>query len=97
MTKHKDLRQVPIQPKRCRSCPFGGEQPIDLSPESLAEYTRKVVNLESQHICHSARRTVLCRGGRELMLSVMTARGWISAPTNEAYDKALNRALEKKP
>lgn len=97
MTKHTDLRETPIQSRRCYSYPFGGEKPIDLSPESLAKYTEAIVNLQSQHICHSARRTVLCRGGRELMLSVMTAKGWISAPTDEAYDKALNRALEQKP
>lgn len=89
-----DLSQMPLQPNPCRTCPFEGEEPIDLEPEDRAKYIAKIVNLESQHLCHSAQKNkMLCRGGRNIMLRVMCGYGLITEPTDAAFEIARIESL----
>lgn len=90
-----DLSQMPVQTHPCKTCPFEGEEPIALSPESYAKYVSKIVNLESQHLCHSAKNKKLCWGGRNLLLRVMCAYGFILEPTDAAFEIATIAALGK--
>lgn len=89
------LSQMPIQPNPCRTCPFEGEEPIDLEPEDHAKYVAKIVNLESQHLCHSANNKMVCRGGRNLLLRVMCSYGLITKPTDAAFEIARLKALNE--
>jgi hypothetical protein len=91
----RDLSQMLVQPTPCRTCPFEGTQPIMLSQERQAEITANVVNLRSQHLCHSANNKKICRGGRNLMLRVMCIQGFITEPTDEAYDTVRKEILGK--
>lgn len=84
---------MPVQPKPCRTCPFEGAEPIALGKESHAKYAAKIVNLESQHLCHSAKNKMLCRGGRNLLLRVMCGHGLIAEPTDAAFEKARKEVL----
>lgn len=90
----KDLSKMPVQPTPCRSCPFEGEEPIDLEPEDRARYIAKIINLKSQHLCHSAQNNkMLCRGGRNIMLRVMCGYGLIAEPTDAAYEEAISEMI----
>lgn len=88
-----DLSKMPVQNNPCHTCPFEGREPIELEPERYAEYAAKIVNLESQHLCHSARDKKLCRGGRNIMLRVLCMRGLITQPTDAAFEAARTEAL----
>lgn len=63
--------------------------------ESYAKYVAKIVNLESQHLCHSAKNKMLCRGGRNLLLRVLCLYGLIFEPTDEAFETARIKALDE--
>jgi hypothetical protein len=93
--RNLDLSQMPVQTTPCKSCPFTENSPIYLSPESYAQYVEAIVTLESQHLCHSAKNKMLCRGGRSLMLQIMFRQGFISEPTDEAFTQASNHNLQQ--
>ena len=86
-----DLSQMPVQDSPCKTCPFEGEN--YLSAESYSGYVEKILNLESQHLCHSANNKKLCRGGRNIMLRVLCSKGWISEPTDAAFNAARKEVL----
>ena len=87
------MRQVPVQRKPCETCPFGGPNPIQLSPKSYERYIMNLVKGIGQHLCHSVGNTHVCRGGRDIQLKALYARGFISEPTDEAFLEAMNRYL----
>ncbi|MBW4514540.1 MAG: hypothetical protein KME11_04885 [Timaviella obliquedivisa GSE-PSE-MK23-08B] len=60
------------------------------------QYVKSIVNLQSQHLCHSVENKMICRGGRDLMLRVMFVQRLIEAPTDEAFDTARKEHLEQK-
>lgn len=93
---NEDLSQMPIQVHPCTTCPFEGKKPIALNPKEYVEYLSKIVNLESQHFCHSAFNKMLCRGGRNILLRVLCAQGFIAEPTDAAFELASVEALGKK-
>lgn len=77
----------------CKTCPFAGKDPVELHPDSLANYTENLIYLQSQHLCHTADNKKICRGGRQLQLRVMFLMKLIPAPTDEALDKEMKRVL----
>lgn len=83
-----DLSQMLVQTHPCETCPFEGSEPIALEPEDYAKYVSKIANLESQHLCHSAKNKMLCRGGRNLLLRVLCSYGLIHEPTDAAFEVA---------
>ena len=89
----QNLSTMPVQPKPCHTCPFAGNAPVNLRQNSYADYVAKVVTLESQHLCHSAHHQMLCRGGRDLLLRVLYIQGFITEPTDTAYDTARKEVL----
>ena len=91
---NKDLAKMPVQIHPCRTCPFEGKEPLALEPEDYAKVLGAIVNLESQHLCHSAENKMLCRGGRNILLRVLCGYGFISEPTDTAFEAARNKALE---
>ncbi|MCT7965115.1 hypothetical protein NG799_02050 [Laspinema sp. D1] len=92
--KHfKDLRQVPVQDKPCRTCPFAGQNPIPLEPERYAQYLMPLVKGSSQHLCHSANDKKVCRGGRDIQLRMFYCKGVITAPTDEAFNETITQQL----
>lgn len=85
-----------MQQHKCRTCPFGGEEAIALPPERYAEIMRYLVNLESSHLCHSSNNTLICRGGREIQLRVLTALKLLKEPTDEEFDRVSREVLGEK-
>lgn len=90
----KDLKSHPVQPKACKTCPFEGETPIRLEPERFAEYYQKLIQFESQHLCHSVDNKAICRGGRNLQLKLLHRLGLIKSQTDEAFNEAMDEALK---
>jgi len=85
--------QTPIQKVPCKTCPFAGSNPIALEPDSLTDYYRNVIELQGSHICHSARNTTICRGGRNLTLKVLTAKGLLAEPTDKEFESVSLKLL----
>lgn len=90
-----DMRDYPVQQQPCRTCPFEGEDALELSPESYAGYIQNLMG-QGQHICHSSNRTRVCRGGRNIQLRWLCGTGQLSEPTDEAFNKAVDDAMNKR-
>ena len=82
-----------VQENPCITCPFAGTAPIQLDESSYQAYLEKLLNFESQHLCHSAGNQKICRGGRDLQLRILCLRGLIPSPTDEAFCQATKEAL----
>ena len=90
----KDLITYPVQKKPCRSCPFAGKEPVRLSNDRYREIFTNLVNSQ-QHLCHSADNKAICRGGREIQLRWLCSIGALSEPTDEAFNAAINKVMDK--
>ena len=85
--------QTPIQKVPCKTCPFAASNQIALEPESLADHYRNVIELHGSHICHSARKTTICRGCRDITLKVLTAKGLLKEPTDLEFERVSLKLL----
>lgn len=56
-----DLRTYPVQPKPCKSCPFEGEEALQLSPDRYQYFIDNLAG-KGQHFCHSVNNKAICRG-----------------------------------
>lgn len=85
---------LPLRKTMCATCPFR----LGSKYACLAEHLTLAAMSESR-ICHSTgsnnginRRTGkpehICRGARDVQLSVMAAAGQITAPTDKAWNDA---------
>ena len=86
---------LPVRLKQCQSCPFNSTASGDwLAVRPLL--THRALN-EGTPICHSTGQALvrhngerlpahLCRGARNLQLTLFYALGYITAPTDEAWD-----------
>lgn len=93
--KHKRL---PVQPEKCATCPFKADSKFSFLANELAESALS----NSSSICHNTgsnnaihKRTgkpaMLCRGARDIQLTVFAAFGVIEAATDEAWEKACQK------
>lgn len=80
-----------VMPEKCLTCPFrdGGDV------ESRTRVTKRILTDASQ-ICHHPRthgkpETHLCRGARDLQLQVFHGIGFLSEPTDAAWEAACKR------
>ena len=86
--------QTPIQKVPCKTCPFAGSEPIALEPDSLTDYYRNVIELQGSHICHSVKQKTICRGGRDITLKVLTAKGLLREPTDKEFENVSLKMLD---
>ncbi|NQE37282.1 hypothetical protein [Microcoleus asticus] len=91
----RDLSAYNVSEKPCYTCPFGGKNPIPLAPDRLAYYYDELLNGGSQHLCHSAEKTI-CRGGRTIQLRWFCLLGIIEEPTDEAFNQAVTEVELKR-
>lgn len=85
-----DAKTMPCPTGACRSCPFEGEEPIQLSPDRLDRIYGLVATFQNSHICHGDRtHQTLCRGARNLQIKIAFVRGWINEPTDECFQEML--------
>ena len=85
--------ETPIQKVPCKTCPFAASNPIALEPESLANHYQNIVQLQGSHVCHSARKATICRGGRDITLKVLTAMRLLAEPTDEEFERVSLKLL----
>lgn len=93
MKRKKKPTELPIMPAKCATRPF--------RDGSSTEFLRNDLSMsalnEASRICHSTgsnnafhRRTGkpehLCRGARDLQLNAFHTMGFITAPTDEAWE-----------
>lgn len=89
----KRIRNWPVMPAKCASCPFG--------PDGDMELRNKVMErtiLTASQICHHPRlhgkkETHLCRGARDEQLTILYRLGWIPEATDAAFEETSRRIL----
>jgi len=87
-----DLRTYPVQEKPCKTCPFEGENPVQLHPSRYKELIENLTG-QGQHLCHSIDNKAICRGGRNIQLRFLCAIGILTEATDKAFDQAMEEAL----
>lgn len=85
------MRTYPVQKSSCRTCPFAGKEPLIISTSNFIEYLENLMG-NGQHICHSTSRNI-CRGGRDIQLRWLCKIGMLDEPTDAAFDRAVDDAL----
>lgn len=88
-----NARKMETQKSPCKTCPWAGETPIQLSEERMIEITQNLTS--STHLCHSSKDTKICRGGRDIQLRWLYLNGFISQPTDAALQEAFDKYLPK--
>lgn len=86
---------LPLRKTMCATCPFRARSKTAFVAPVIAE---RLVG-DSSHICHSTGKNNafhertglpehLCRGARDIQLKIFHAIGFLSAPTDEAWNDA---------
>lgn len=91
-----NIENYPVMKKMCSTCPF------HLKHEGQVEIAIMVMErciTTASQICHHPRlsgkaETHICRGAREYQKKIFHRLGVISAPTDEAWDKAVRKIKE---
>ena len=91
----KDLRTYPVMEKPCKTCPFAGENPVQIMPKRYADFIDNLAG-KGQHLCHGAHNKAICRGGRNIQLRLLCAMGMLNEPTDEAFNQAINQSLARR-
>lgn len=87
-----DIASWPVMKAPCASCPIGKV------PEIEAVVLNRI--LDRSQICHHPRlhgkpETHLCRGARNIQLTLFYRLGMIDAPTDQAFQAAAQKAVRK--
>ena len=94
MKKRKLFHHMPVMQNNCPTCPFSAKKYAALAPHlaysALTEATR---------ICHCTGTNAIggrtgkpnraCRGARNIQLRFFASVGFLSEPTDEAWEKKL--------
>jgi hypothetical protein len=89
-----DGLSMQVMKRACATCPFVNGHKSGLTLDTINACTLNVATLQSQHLCHTADNKKLCRGGRDIMLRVLTAFRMIDKPTDAAFNAAMRKALK---
>lgn len=90
-----DLSQMEVQERPCKTCPFAGEEPVQLSRERYAELVDNLLG-NGQQFCHSADNQKICRGGRDIQLRWLCAMGYLEEPTDEMFNQKMQEIINGK-
>jgi hypothetical protein len=84
-------RNMPVMTGRCKTCPFNANGNIELRTRiSLRILTDSSQTCHSTGVVFGRADTHLCRGARDLQLTVLHRIGFLPAPTDEAWAEKLN-------
>ena len=83
-----DIAGWPVMKRQCSTCPFRPKGDVELASQVLQRSLMK-----ASQICHhpklkSKKEIHLCRGARDMQLTVLHRLGWIEEPTDECFKKA---------
>jgi len=73
---------------KCRTCPFAHDGAKDVRAHVEA---RSLVGINQT--CHEADDAFLCRGARDFQLQIFHALGFLSEPTDAAWDERKREVL----
>lgn len=79
-----------VMKEPCKTCPFVTNT---LGNDATQPYLESLVTLQAQHTCHTVGDTMICRGGRDIMLRVLAAMRLIDSPTDEAFEARSKEML----
>ena len=87
-----NTRDWPVRAKCCLTCPFriDPETGREQDPQLAARVTTRL--FEASQICHAPwhkgeKEFELCRGARDVQLTIFHRLGFISAPTDQAWSE----------
>ena len=89
----RNIKAWPVMASKCASCPFNPDGDVSLRNAVMGRTL-----LQASQICHHPRihgkkETHLCRGARDEQLTILYRLGWLSEPTDEAFNAASERIL----
>lgn len=87
------MKRLPVMKSKCATCPFRDGSPYAYLAAGLAESALS----DSSRICHSTgsnnainkrtgKKPMFCRGARDLQLRFFATIGFISEPTDKAWE-----------
>lgn len=90
-----NCKNMPVMKTSCATCPFRDDSPYRFLKEDLT----KSALTEASRICHSTgsnnginrrtgKRSMICRGARDVQLRLMAGLGVIKEPTDAAWAEA---------
>lgn len=87
----KNIRNWPVMPAMCASCPFQENGDIRLRNSVMSKTC-----LQASQICHHPRlhgkkATHLCRGGCDFQLTILYRLEMITEPTDAAFTEASDK------
>lgn len=85
-----DIRGFAVMKAPCSTCPF---KTTFLGSDAMEQYTTSLVTFQAQHLCHTVDNTMICRGGRDIMLRAMCAMGFIEEATDECFERTSREVL----
>lgn len=98
------LKPAPVRPKHCATCPFH-----DAGWVQLRDFLTHRALEDRSPLCHQSGPGALkkgpqwlpkphiCRGARDLQLQVFHRFGMIDAPTDEAWQAAVDKLNAERP
>ena len=94
----KDISNFPVMKGICPTCPFKRDEAGVEKCQEIADMVRVRCMTSASQICHHPRlhgknENSLCRGARDYQLQMFYRIGFISAPTDEAWEEARKRIV----
>ena len=86
-----DAKSMSAQINPCKTCPFAGSQPINLSTQRVEQLYTDALTFKGSHLCHSADNALLCRGGKDLQIKMSFIFGYIESCTDKAFQAELEK------
>ena len=93
MNTHLDISNLPVNPKKCKTCPFSNTRDRTLE----AKVIERCMAQQTSQICHGTEGPhreprSLCRGMRDLQLQIFFKMGYLSEATDEAWEGAREQS-----
>ncbi len=83
-----NIKNWKVNCQRCATCPFNADGDAKLQTTIITQ----IIEEEVSQICHHPTlkgkpSTHLCRGARDIQIKIFYALGWLSEPTDKAWDE----------
>ncbi len=95
----KNVSGWPVMKRQCATCPFRTDERGRYRNPELVATSQVMLLSEASRICHHPRlkgkkETHICRGARDWQLEIFYRMGFLSAPTDRAWNEKFSE-LEK--
>lgn len=94
-SRMKKIKNWPVMPEKCASCPFREGGDLELRNKVLGRTILQASQICHQPRIHGKKETHLCRGARDEQLTILYRLGFIPEPTDKAFADVSREVLER--